>query len=157
MQTSLWFLSFFYFCIIFLLIPFFMRAHRNQIPVCTSLSELIWSIFFYLYWQWVNSTVGWIPGCLGWNCLLNTAGREQASVMPLVYLKVRIVFVLTILTTYLPPRPAAQRGTYEEEVNDSGWDISVCLLFSYVCVCVFNLWRNEKFFRVWYRQQYIWC
>ena len=42
--------------------------------------------------------------------------------MPFVYLKVRIVFVLTILTiltTYLPVWPAALRGTYEEKANDS--------------------------------------
>lgn len=65
MQTSLWFLSFFYFCIIFLLIPFFMRAHRNQIPVCTSLSELIWSIFLFILTVgelhcWVNSWLSWM-------------------------------------------------------------------------------------------------
>lgn len=137
MQTSLWFLSFFYFCIMFF--PPLYWFHSSCVPreiksQCALLCQNSFDLFFYLYWQWVNSTVGWIPGCLGWNCLLNTAGREQASVMPLVYLKVRIVFVLTILTTHLPPRPAAQRGTYEEEVNDSGWDISVCILFSYACV-----------------------
>lgn len=52
--------------------------------------------------------------------------------MPLVYLKVRIVFVLTILTTYLPFWPAAPRGTYKEEANDSDGDVSVCL-----CACIF--------------------
>lgn len=60
---------------------------------------------------------------------LSTAGREQASVLPLVYLKVRIVFVLTILTTYLPAWPAAPRGTYEEEVNDTDGDTSSLCFF----------------------------
>lgn len=65
--------------------------------------------------------------------------------MPLVYLKVRIVFVLTILTTYLPSWPAAPRGTYEEEASDSD-EFSLCLLF------FFHLRRNEKSFRVSYLQ-----
>lgn len=72
---------------------------------------------------------------------LSTAGREQASVMLLVYHKVRIVFVLTILKTYLPSWPAAPRGTYEEEANDSDGDTSVGFLFFffYVCVCIFYM------------------
>lgn len=35
--------------------------------------------------------------------------------MPLVYLKVRIVFVLAILTAHRPSWPAAPMGTYEED------------------------------------------
>ena len=53
--------------------------------------------------------------------------------MPLVYLKVRIVFVLAILTTYLPSWLAAPRGTYEEEANDSDDFLSVSCFF-YVCI-----------------------
>lgn len=63
--------------------------------------------------------------------------------MPLVYLNVRIVFVLTILTTYLPSWPAAPRGTYEEEANDSDDSLSVsCFFFFFLCVCIF--FSSEK-------------
>lgn len=127
-----------------LLIPTFVSSSTptdiksHYALLCQNSLDLV----YYLYWQWVNSTVGWIPPCPGWNCSLSAAGREQASVMPLVYLKVRIVFVLTILTTYLPSWPAAPRGTYEEEANDSDWDISVCLLFFYVHA--FFIWEEMK-------------
>lgn len=56
--------------------------------------------------------------------------------MPLVYLKVRIVFVLTILTTYLPSWPAAPRGMYEEEANDSDDSLSMSCFFLFFFMCV---------------------
>lgn len=137
MQTSLWLLSFFHFffassiCFICSIESNFVSSSTptdiksHYALLCQNSLDLI----FYLYWQWVNSTVGWIPPRPGWNCSPSAAGREQASVMPLVYLKVRIVFVLTILTTYLPSWPAAPRGTYEEEASDSDDSLSVsCLL-----------------------------
>lgn len=34
-------------------------------------------LFCYPNWQWVSSTVDWIPLCLGWKCLQSTAGKEK--------------------------------------------------------------------------------
>lgn len=90
------------------------------------LSVLIGSRCFSSYWQQVNSTVGWIPGFLcGTVRWTQQEGRRGwgATALPLVYLKVRIVFVLTILTTSLPPQPAAQRCTSSVKRRCS--DISV--------------------------------
>lgn len=48
-----------------------------------------------------------LPAVAGRNCFSSTVGEggKPASAMPLVYLKVKIVFVLTIRTTHLLPRP----------------------------------------------------
>lgn len=64
--------------------------------------------------------------------------------MPLVYLKVRIVFVLTILTTYLPSWPAAPRGTYEEEASDSDDSLSVSCLLTCVHFFFFFFFSVKK-------------
>lgn len=81
MQTSLWFLSFFYFCIMFffppLLISLFMCAQRNQIPVCTSLSELIWSIFLFILT--VGELHSWVNSWLSWMELLAQHSRKGAG------------------------------------------------------------------------------
>lgn len=34
-------------------------------------------LFCYPNWQWVSSTVDWIPLCHGWKCLPSTAGKEK--------------------------------------------------------------------------------
>lgn len=64
--------------------------------------------------------------------------------MPLVYLKVRIVFVLTILTTYLPSWPAAPRGPYEEEASDSDDSLSVSCLLTCVHFFIFYFFICEE-------------
>lgn len=57
-----------------------------------------------------------LPAVAGRNCFpsaVGEGGREggkPASAMPLVYLEVKIVFVLTIRTTHLLPRPRASEG-----------------------------------------------
>lgn len=127
------------------------HAHRHQIPLHTASWELIGSSFLFVLTVgelhcWLNSSSSWM------EMFLSTAGREPAS-LPLVYLKVRIVFVLTILTTYLPPWPAAQRGTYIGGER-----------FRQRCFCrslfqvgwIFYLWKNETFFMLSCLRRHIW-
>lgn len=155
MQISLWFFLFFDFLPNMFLFLFYwfqlcllIYAHKHQIPLHTALLELIGFSFLFILTVgelhcWLNSWLSWME--------LSTAGREQALVMLLVYLKVRIVFVLTILKTYLPSWPAAPRGTYEEEANDSDGDTSACFLyfFFYMCVCAFFFICDEMKSLLW--------
>lgn len=68
-------------------------------------------LFCYPNWQWVSSTVDWIPLCHGWKCLPSTAGKGKKKKEKgtretlLVYLKVKIVLALTIRTTHPPSWP----------------------------------------------------
>lgn len=136
MQTSLWLFPFFDFCFKYLFYLFYwfqlcllIYAHGHQIPLRIALSELIGSSCLFIL------TVGelhcWLNSSSSWMELFAVHSRNGAGLglMSLVYLKVRIVFVLTILTTHLPSWPAAPRGTYEEEANDSDDSLSVSCFF----------------------------
>lgn len=85
-----------------LLIPASICTQRHQIPLHTDLSEIIRSSFL-LQLQVLVEFLVVLDETVGW--------AQQEGSRSLVYLKVRIVFVLTILTTYLPSRPTALRGT----------------------------------------------
>ncbi len=134
MQTSLWLLSVFDFflqeSVLFVLLIPTLSPHlhpqtSNPITHCFVRTHWIW---FFIY-----TDNGWTPLLVEFLVVLvGTVRRaQQEGSRPLVYLKVRIVFVLAILTTYLPSWLAAPRGTYEEEVKDS----DIFLSTSFLCAC----------------------
>lgn len=94
--------------------PTDIKSHYGLL--CQNSLDLVFILFILTLGElhcWLNSSLSWVE-------LFAEHNKKGAGlVMPLVYLKVRIVFVLTILTTYLPFWPAALRGIYEEEANDS--------------------------------------
>lgn len=82
MQTSLWFLglisffnSLFYCCIDFNFV--FSSMHTDIKSHYTLLRQNSLDLGFYLYWQWVNFTVAWIPGSPGWNWAQQEGSRPR--------------------------------------------------------------------------------
>lgn len=86
----------------------------------------------------VGETHRWLNPSL--SCMeLSTAGRQKASEMVLVYLKVKIVFALAILTTHLLVGlcVCVSEGhiQYEVDVIESEYS----WLFPVFCMCIISL------------------
>lgn len=110
MLTSLWLHSLFWFLASALFVPLILTLSHHLRPKTSNLIILRFvkkslNLTSYFCRQRVNSVAGWITRCHGRSCSPSTAGRERVSAIALVYLKVKIVFVLTIRTTYLLPWP----------------------------------------------------
>lgn len=123
MLTSLWLHSLFWFLASALFVPLILTLSHHLRPKTSNLIILCFvkkslNLTSYFCRQRVNSVVvGWITRCHGRSCSPSTAGRERASAIPLVYLKVKIVFVLTIRTTYLLPWPLRVCLSRKEEAH----------------------------------------
>lgn len=100
-------------------------THRHQIPLRTALSELIGSNFLFIL------TVGelhcWLNSLLSWMELFAEHSRKGAGLGDVSCLSQgENCFCSHNSHNISPSWPAAPRGTYEEEANDSDRDIFVC-------------------------------
>lgn len=136
------------------LIPTHLRPQTSN-PITNCFIRTHWiCCFIYTDREWTPLSLEFLLVLDGTVC--RTQREESGALaMPRVYLKVRIVFVLTILTTCFLPWPAALWGMYREEANDTGDFQSVsCFLFYKF---VFYLWGDENSSEILYLQQSIRC
>ena len=90
-------------------------------------------LIFYLYWQWVNSTVGWIPPRPGWNCAAGKgAGLGDASCLS----QGENCFRSHNSHNTSPFLACSSEGHIWRGGECFRW-FSVCFLFSYVCTFFF--------------------
>lgn len=102
-------------------------------------------LVFYLYWQWVNSTGGLIPGCPEWNWAQQEGIRLQWC---LLFISRWELFLFSLFSKHISLLGLQLQGAHMKRKRMIRMETLLyvsCFSF-FMCVCIFYLVRNEKAF-----------